>query len=32
MSLSGSRFLFRNSPFDTGGHHYTRNALIIDAP
>jgi hypothetical protein len=30
MSLSGSRFLFRRSPFDTVGH-YTRNALIIDA-
>lgn len=31
MSLSGSRFLFRSSPFDTVGHHYTRNALIMDA-
>jgi hypothetical protein len=30
MSLSGSRFVFRSSPFDTVGH-YTRNALIIDA-
>jgi len=32
MSLCASRFLFRRSPFDTVGHHYTRNALIIDAP
>jgi hypothetical protein len=31
MSFSGSRFLFRSSPFDTVGQHYTRNALIIDS-